>query len=310
MNGVFLALVALLGGYLAIQRQISIGELVAAVGLAQFLLGPLDVFAWVGSELAAARASAARIAEILATPPLLARGGTPLPDPPRGALRITGIAFEALRDCDLHAHPGELLGVAAEPGAAAALLRCLGRAADPEAGTLELDGVALTDVAPAEVRRAILVAAHDAVLFEGTVADNVLAAAPGAAPAAALAASGADQVVESLPDGLDTMVGEGGRTLSGGQRQRVALARALAAEPPVLVLHDPTTAVDAVTDAKIASGIRDLRAGRTTIMVTTSPALLAVSDRVVVIDDGRVRTEGTHAELVDRDPAYRARVLS
>jgi putative ABC transport system ATP-binding protein len=165
-------------------------------------------------------------------------------------------------------------------------------------------------MAPAETRRAILVAAHDAELFEGSVLDNVLAAAPTTAPGPALAASRADEVASALPAGLDTPVGEGGRTLSGGQRQRVALARALAADPPVLVLHDPTTAVDAVTDARIAAGVRELRAGRTTILVTTSPALLAVSDRVAVLDGGRVRTEGTHAELVDRDPGYRARVLS
>ena len=110
-----------------------------------------------------------------------------------------------------------------------------------------------------------------------------------------------------MPDGLATEIGERGRTLSGGQRQRVALARALAAEPAVLVLHDPTTAIDAATEDRIAAGLDRYRAGRSTLLVTSSPALLARCDRVVMITDGIVATEGRHADLVD-DPAYRAAV--
>ena len=114
----------------------------------------------------------------------------------------------------------------------------------------------------------------------------------------------------TLPQGGDTIVTERGRSLSGGQRQRVALARALAADTPVLVVHDPATAVDAVTEARIAAGLRDIRRDRTTVLVTTSPALLSVTDRVVLIEDGRVAGCAAHAELVRDRISYRSAVLS
>jgi len=125
-----------------------------------------------------------------------------------------------------------------------------------------------------------------------------------------MAAADADEVARGLPDGLDAMLGDGARTLSGGQRQRIALARALATEAPVLVLHDPTTAVDAVTEARIAARLRQMREGRTTILVTTSPALLAVTDRVVFLHDGAVRADGTHGDLAAGDETYRETVLA
>jgi putative ABC transport system ATP-binding protein len=116
-------------------------------------------------------------------------------------------------------------------------------------------------------------------------------------------------VIESLPSGIDTNVGERGTSLSGGQRQRVALARALAANPPVLVLHEPTTAVDTATEAAIADGLRALRAQRTTILVTTSPTLLAVCDEVLLLAHGRVQARGSHDDLLG-DDRYQLVVLS
>ncbi|GAB2965728.1 ABC transporter ATP-binding protein [Streptomyces pseudoechinosporeus] len=312
LTGCLIAIVALVGGRLAAQGSISLGELVSAVGLALFLLGPLETLAWVNAEFAQGRASAARIAEVLATPHSVTSGGRSLPQQVRGAVRLSGLSHGGLREVDLDIAPGELLGVVAtDPAHAIDLLRCLSRQTDPEAGTVELDGVSLRDLDPAQMRTALLVAEHDADLFEGTVRDNVTAAAPDAHDAEpAMTAAGVAQVAQTLPDGEDTAVSERGRSLSGGQRQRVALARALAADRPVLVVHDPTTAVDAVTEARIAAGLREIRKGRTTVLVTTSPALLAVTDRVVLLDDGRITDTAPHTDLVRRHEAYRAAVLS
>lgn len=310
-NGLFLALVALVGGRLAAAGEISIGGLVAAVGLAQFLIEPLRIFGWVNGRLAQARTSAARIAEVLAAAPAVRAGTRTLPDDVRGAVRLRDLRHGPLAGVDLDVPAGELLGVVTRDYAAAlALMHCLGREVEPASGAVELDGVALDEYAPADARGAVLVAAHDAELFSGTVRDNVRAGTPANRDLApAMTAAQADQVADALPTGWDTAVSEQGRSLSGGQRQRVALARALVADAPVLVLHDPTTAVDTATEARIAAGLREVRRGRTTIVLTTSPALLAVADRVVVLDDGRITTAGTHADLLHTDSGYRATVL-
>jgi putative ABC transport system ATP-binding protein len=310
VTSAFLALVALVGGRLATQGQISIGELVAAVGLTQYLIGPLSGIAEAVALIAQCRASAGRVTTLLAAPPAVTGGSGTLPNRAAGALRLSGLSHGALRDVDLDITPGELVGlVAPEPAVAVALLDCLAREADPEAGKIELDGIPLGDLDLDAGRRALLVAAHDTDLFEDTLIANVATtAADPDQVTAAMAASAADEVAGSMPDGA--VLTERARSLSGGQRQRVALARALAADPAVLVLHDPTTAVDAATEARIAGRLRAVRAGRTTVLITTSPALLAAADRVVMLLHGTVAAQGTHAELVGSSPAYREAVLA
>lgn len=319
LTGGFIALIALVGGRLALDGSLTLGQLVSAVGLALFLLGPLETLAWVNADLAQGRASAARVAEVLASVPAVADGDAPVPDPLRGELRLRGVRLGGLDGVDLDLPAGRLTGIAVtDPACAEALLRCLGRETDPESGSVELDGVPLTRLDPVGLRAAVLVAAHDAVLFDGSLAANVAPGEesdlaegePDLRTERAMAAAHADEVARSLPHGAATGVGEGGRSLSGGQRQRVLLARALRAGSPVLVVHDPTTAVDAVTEARIADGLREIRQGRTTVVVTNNPALLAVTDRVVLLDGGRVGAEGTHAELVRADATYRTAVLA
>ncbi|MFJ8076648.1 ABC transporter ATP-binding protein [Streptomyces sp. NPDC096176] len=313
LTGIFIAVIGLVGAHLAMRGTISVGDLVAAVGLAQYLLGPFQLLTYVNGEFAQGRASADRIAEVLASPPAVAAGTATLPDPLVGRLRLRGVTQGALRGVDLDIAPGSVVGVVTrDPAAANDLLLCLGREVDPAAGTVELDGVPLSDLDPGDARRTILVAHHDADLFEDSLLANVRAGADndGADVNPALAASAADDVAQALPKGVDTVLTERGRSLSGGQRQRVALARALAADPPVLVVHDPTTAVDTVTEARIAARLRDLRRGRTTVLVTTSPALLAGTDVVVMLDDGRVAAEGSHPELVGAHESYRSAVLA
>nr|QEO73892.1 ABC transporter related protein [uncultured bacterium] len=313
LTGVFIAAIGLVGAYLAMRGSISVGDLVAAVGLAQFLLGPFQLLTYVNAEFAQGRASAGRIAEVLAAPAAVEPGAATPPDPVAGGIRLRGVALGALRGIDLDIAVGSLTGIVTRDAAAANdLLHCLARETDPAEGVIELDGVALTGLDPDELRRMILVAPHDADLFETSLLDNVRAGADTDTRdiEPALTASAADDVARLLPDGADTVLAERGRSLSGGQRQRVALARALAADRPVLVLHDPTTAVDTVTESRIAARLREVRRGRTTILVTTSPALLAVTDRVVVLDEGTVTADGSHAELVAADETYRAAVLA
>lgn len=313
LTGIFIAVIALVGAHLAMRGSISVGELVAAVGLAQYLLGPFQLLTYVNGEFAQGRASADRVAEVLASRPAVTAGTAALPQPVAGRLRLRGVTHGALRGVDLDIAPGSLVGVVSkDPAAAVDLLLCLGRETDPEDGVVELDGVPLTELDPDSARRAILVAHHDADLFESSLRENVRAGTDdeGADIGPALAASAADDVAQALPEGADTVLTERGRSLSGGQRQRVALARALAADPPVLVVHDPTTAVDTVTESRIAARLRELRHGRTTVLVTTSPALLAETDRVVVLDGGSVTAQGRHPDLVAGDAAYRAVVLA
>ena len=298
----FLALVALVGGRFAAEGRIRVGDLVAAVGLAQFLLGPLSQLSSTGAILARARASGRRVAQVLAAPRHVGGSATLPPSTPGSfSVRFAGI--------ELDAEAGELLGVAADAADAAALADVLTMAPFADADTVRVDGAAVRDLDPDAASRLLLVARHDAHLFASTVLDNVRGTAIDDAFAhAAIRASDTDQVADTLPDGLDTMLTERGRTLSGGQRQRVALARALAADPAVLVLHDPTTAVDAATEARVAAGLRELRAGRTTVVIATSPALLAACDRVLLVFEGQVRAEGSHAMLAAH-ARYRELVL-
>ncbi|MFT4232123.1 MAG: ABC transporter ATP-binding protein, partial [Leucobacter sp.] len=185
----------------------------------------------------------------------------------------------------LRVEPGELVGVRADQATAERLVRLLSARCGPdEAGHALLDGAPVLALGVERWRSRMLVAPHRAELFDGTVAWNL--ATPGADPARipeALDAAACADILDVLPDGLDTPVGEGGMRLSGGQRQRIALARAYAAHPPVLVLHEPTTSVDAATEQAIAARIRGVRGGQTTILVTSSPALLSVCERVVTL---------------------------
>jgi putative ABC transport system ATP-binding protein len=296
LTGVFLAVVALFAGILADHGTISVGQVVMAVGLAASLIAPFATITAAIRVVAAAKVSAERVATVLGAPYATAGGGTPAA-PPEGPVGLDIPPGIAVR-------PGELLGVAAgDPADATRIIDLLARRTDPPPGTLLLGGADVTGMDPVSVRAAVVVSFHHTDLFTGSVADNVLAAAPPDRLAPALAAAAADDIRADAP------VSEHGLSLSSGQRQRVALARALAADPPVLVLHDPTSAVDAATEARVAAGIRTARAGRTTILITTSPGLLAVTDRVTVIHDGHPTADGTHAALLSTDPAYRDLVL-
>jgi len=249
VTGLFLTAVAAIAAALTLSGALGLGEFIAIVGLAQFLLDPLAALALhTGSWWASATASAARVLDLL-----------------RDAEPVRAVAEETRVPVPLpEVMPGEFVVVACDGARAADVLAGL-RARHPEA----------------------LLAPHAAHLFTGSVTDNIRPSPPDADTlAAALHAAACEELAGVLPEGLATGVGENGTALSGGQRQRVALARALARDPELLVLHDPTTAVDAVTEARIAERVHGARRGRRTIVVTRAPAFTAVADRVVRISDG------------------------
>ena len=268
-SGLFLAGIALAAGLLAVAGALGLGELITVVGLTQFLVAPLQsITKDAGSWWAAATASAARLLDLLREDDNTeAKTETEIEhDRPPVLPRET--LGERMDEVLAGVRPGELVAVSVDGVLAERLLAGLS-SRHPSA----------------------LVAPHQPHLFSGSVRQNV--ALPGVLPTlvgAALQATGCDELAEALPQGLDSDVGEGGSALSGGQRQRVALARALARDAPLLVLHDPTTAVDAVTEAAIARDLRGMRAKGRTLVVTRSPAFLATADRVVHMDDDPVPT--------------------
>ncbi|MGI5519774.1 ABC transporter ATP-binding protein [Micromonospora sp. CA-259024] len=311
--GLFLAAVVWLTARMAVTGDVTVGELVAVYGYVATLIVPVWFLLEGSHQLIRGRVAARRIADLLnVTPDDVGGPGRRWPGSVPGTRRPDAVTAPA-GPADLHdpvtgltVRAGRLTGVAADdPAAAVALADRLGRyvAADTTWGGVPLTGIALD-----EVRARILVADHDSYLFAGTLRDVLHAAEAGADDeriGAALRTASAEDIVDALPAGLDTPLDTRARTLSGGQRQRVRLARALLAEPEVLILVDPTSAVDAHTEARIAERLRAARAGRTTLVIATSPLLLGRADLVAHLSAGRITATGTHADLLDQDPGYR-----
>ncbi|WP_461011325.1 ABC transporter transmembrane domain-containing protein [Streptomyces capparidis] len=323
LPGLFLVGVVWYGVRLVTEGRISVGELVTAYGCVTYLLLPLRQFEEFAMAWTFSRVSAQRAARVLG----LRReaddgrdgadegrdgggdGGVPvdgdLYDPASGLLAPAG-AFTAV--------------VCGDPDAGGVLARRLGghAAGAGEEPSALLGGVALDGVPLAAARAAVLVQDKDPVLLSGTLRELLEVPSSGAVPVArALAAARCDDVLDALartlpePGGspMDARLTERGRSLSGGQRQRLALARSLVADPPVLVLDEPTSAVDAHTEARVAEGLARLRAGRTTVVFTSSPLLLGLADRVVFVPEGRALAAGRHRDLLRDNGRYRSVVV-
>ncbi|SDF79328.1 putative ABC transport system ATP-binding protein [Lentzea fradiae] len=309
LNSLLAAAVTLWAGYLTFQGSITIGQLVMAVGLAQFLIEPLKLFSEMPKYIMIARASADRMALVLAAPPRLTPG-TEVPGP-EGGLEVESVSCGPLRDLTFSVRPGELVAIAAyQPQAAAELVSVLSLETPPDAyeGVVRVGKQDLASLTIESLRAFLLVNPSHHEVFAGTLRENVDPAGTSTKVDEAVSAAMLTDVVALHAEGLGYAVRDRGANLSGGQRQRLSLARALAADPEILVLHDPTTAVDAVTEQLIARNVRDLRRGRTTVVITSSPALLDAADRVIVLDDGAVTGEGTHRELLGRDSSYQLAV--
>ncbi|MER5276809.1 ABC transporter ATP-binding protein [Streptomyces sp. NPDC002809] len=305
LNAVLAAAVTLTAGWLAFDGQISIGELVMAVGLAQFIMDPLKMFSEMPKYVMMARASAERMALVLSAPPVAEPG--PQRPSEGGDLEIDGVRYGTLRGLKLRVPAGEFIAIAAyQPRAAADFASVLAVNVPPQdyEGAVRISGRELADLSVEAVREHMLVNPYDAEIFAGTLRTNIDPSGTSRTVPEAVEASMLTDVVALHRAGLDHGVRDRGANLSGGQRQRLSLARALAADTDVLVLHDPTTAVDAVTEQLIARNLAKLRRGRTTVVITSSPAVLDAADRVLVLDDGVITAEDTHRNLLATDEAY------
>ena len=215
-----------------------------------------------------------------------------------------------LEGLDLVLRPGEAVALVGPTASGkTTVARLIPRFYDVNEGRVLLDGVDVRDLDLSDIRSAVGIVFEDTFLFSDSVRENIAFANPEAhldqvRRAAALA--GAADFIESLPDGYETVIGEHGYSLSGGQRQRIAIARAVLADPRVLILDDATSSVDPTKEHEIRAALREVMAGRTTIIIAHRPATIALADRVVLLDHGRAVEEGTHEELLERSVLYRS----
>jgi ABC-type multidrug transport system fused ATPase/permease subunit len=300
LPGIFVVVVMWLGARFAVQGTITPGELVAFYGYSAFLMIPLRTGTEVANKLIRGLVAGRRVCRVLSVEP---------------EVHDVGVRREASTSAELvdlksglRVQPGRLTAVVSDvPDETAALADRLGRFAE---GPATLDGVPLSDLEREFVRRAILVSDSSATLFSGRLRDelDIRGTASDDDLLAAVATASAEDVLETLDGGLEARVEERGRSFSGGQRQRLVLARALAADPDILVLVEPTSAVDAHTEARIAGRLRAQRRGRTTVVTTASPLLLDHADEVALVEAGRVVRVGKHRDLLE-DPRYRRVVV-
>jgi ABC-type multidrug transport system fused ATPase/permease subunit len=280
------------------------------------LTGPMR---WLGMALGMAQravASGARVFELLDREPRLiaAPDAEPLP-PGGGRVELRGVSFAydgeepVLSGIDLDVEAGRTVALVGPTGSGkTTLVMLIPRLYDVVEGTVLVDGVDVRDVEPASLRREVAVVSDDAFLFSATLGDNIAYARPDASEdeiTAAAVRAGLGELLDELPDGLDTLVGERGLTLSGGQRQRVAIARALIAEPRILILDDATSSVDATTENQIKAALGEVMDGRTTFVIAHRLSTIALADEVVVLEAGEIVARGAHTELLESSPLYR-----
>lgn len=305
------------GGHQVLAHHLTIGQLTTFYLYVLALINPLRMTGQVVAQAGRAVAAAQRIDQILATEPAVVDAAHPVRLPGGGGeVRFEGVSFSydpggrpVLDGLDLVVRAGEAVALVGATGSGkTTVAKLVPRFYDVGGGRVLLDGADVRDVRVRDVRRAVSIVFEDTFLFTATVRDNIAFADPEASDeqverAARLA--GAHEFIVGLDEGYNTVVGERGFSLSGGQRQRLALARAIIADPRVLILDDATSAVDPTKEHEIREALRQVMAGRTTIVIAHRPATIALADRVIVLGGGRVVAEGAHHDLLASSAAYR-----
>ena len=286
--------------------------------LMQFALYAIIFVAGMGAlsetwgDIQRAAGAAERLSELLSTEPAITAPANPLaiPEPARGAIDLRDVVFHypsrpdqaALNGISLRIAPGEAVALVGPSGAGkSTVFQLLLRFYAPQSGTILFDGIDAARLDPTELRRHLALVAQDPVIFSGTVADNIRYGKPEAGLAEvrrAAEAAAAAEFIETLPAGYDTLLGERGINLSGGQRQRIAIARAILRDAPLLLLDEATSALDAENERLVQTGLANLMRGRTTIVIAHRLATIQRLERIVVMDQGRIVAEGSHADLV------------
>ncbi|MEJ5312057.1 MAG: ABC transporter ATP-binding protein [Anaerolineae bacterium] len=311
------------GGNLAVAGDITIGQIMAAVNYMIFSIFPLTMLIGMIAPLSAAEASAGRILEVLDSepevqPPAVTR------KPAIAAGRVVfedvcfsynhGCADAVLTNVNLIAEPGETVALLGATGSGkSSLIHLIPRFYDVDRGRVLIDGVDVREWPLHDLRSQVGIALQEAVLFSGTVRDNIRYGRPDATEEEVIAAAQAAQAhdfIMAMPNGYDTLVGQRGVNLSGGQKQRIAIARALCVKPRVLILDDSTSAVDVETESKLQDALDELLrtqlAHRSTVFVVAQRiSTVLTADKIVVLDGGRIADVGTHAELLARSSIYR-----
>jgi ABC-type multidrug transport system fused ATPase/permease subunit len=312
-----LAAILLFGGREVIDGTLSVGAFTAFYAYLLMLISPMRTLGYMLGAAQRSTASGARIFEILDREPRIVspENAPALPDGGgRVTLRGVGLTFEgsnrpALHDVSLDVPAGQTVALVGAMGSGkSALVQLLPRLYDVTEGAVEIDGADVRSVDLTSLRGAIAVVNDDPFLFSATIHENI-AYARGEATReeverAARAAQAAD-FIERLPEGYDTRIGERGLTVSGGQRQRIAIARAILADPRILILDDATSSVDASTEQEIKTALGAVLAGRTTFVIAHRLSTIALAHRIIVLEDGELVADGSHAELLETSDLYR-----